>query len=143
MDLDMVSESESDLDFGSDSDVEGLDIPNSDMDMDFLDFDSDLEIEDPERGQERFHAIMSSDKFKAKIQVSNYESILLTEHSFTNCEGSLAEEEERPNPSASTIQKLCQYLAKSQEQLNTELEDFLNSIGFHNTYDAFAPHSSK
>jgi len=118
---------------------------NSDSDIDLgLGWGSDTE--DPERPVYRnpaIHAITSSNEYKAKIQVSTYENITLFERFICFYEYFLAHEEEIPNTSASVIQDYRKHLAWEQERLNIELENFLNCIGFHNTYDAFAPHSSK
>jgi hypothetical protein len=132
-------ECKSDLDFGSDSDLEGLDM-DSDMDVDLVeDLDSELEIEDLERGQ-GFHAITSSDEFKANIQDFNYCDLIETSNVLTRVERALKNEEAHPNPTASRIQYLRQLQEEFQKKINYKLEDFLNIIEFHNTYDAFAPH---
>jgi len=122
---------------------------NWDQDLDLeLEYEMNLDLPSLRSNLDKrpgFHvdAVIRSDEFKAKIQVSNYKTILWTENSVTDWECFLAEEEESPNPSASLIQDFRQALAESQETLNFTLENFLNSIGFHNTYDAFALHSTK
>ena len=101
--------------------------------------DSDMEDENP--GFD-FHTITStsSDREKSKIQRFQYSNLMMTTESLSMAQHNLDNEEDFPNPPPSWTQYLRQMEVFLQEKFNNELEDVLNSIGFHNTYDAFAPH---
>jgi len=123
MDQELKSFLDSDSDFVPDHE----DITN----MYFLEDYSGLEDENVNL---RFGAITSSDREKAQIQVSKYSSLMSTSDLLFTVESMIAD-----NPLSFT-QYLRQQEVVLPKKLNSELEDFLNSIGFHNTYDAFAPH---
>jgi len=104
--------------------------------------DSDSDMEDLTKPG--FHAITSSDQGKARRQFIRYKRLMEYSEKVTRTEKAFAlvESHLNYNPTEPAIQRMHLEMALIKLKLNTDLEDFLNIIGFHNTYDAFAPYSS-
>jgi len=82
-----------------------------------------------------FQANRSYDYMEALFQHVNYVQLTFTsERLFHNVEKDLAKENLDPE----TLQILRQSEARLREQLNAQLEDMLNMIGFFDTYDGIA-----